>query len=70
MRFVGMDDVARQQNEALWAQMVKFWREHDEMEARLTRPVSERILDMAAPLWRQPSSGVVSPWRLRSHPRT
>jgi ubiquinone/menaquinone biosynthesis C-methylase UbiE len=47
MRFVGMDDVARQQNEALWAQMVKFWREHDEMEARLTRPVSERMLDMA-----------------------
>src|SRR3954470_10235850 len=35
-----MDDVARKQ-------YVEFWRQHDEMEARLTRPVSERMLDMA-----------------------
>jgi len=35
-----MDDVARQRH-------VEFWRQHDEMEARLTRPVSERMLDMA-----------------------
>ncbi|HYH97485.1 class I SAM-dependent methyltransferase [Hyalangium sp.] len=42
-----MDDVARQQQEAARAQMVEFWRRHDEMEARLTRPVSERMLDMA-----------------------
>jgi SAM-dependent methyltransferase len=27
--------------------MVEFWRQYDEMEARLTRPLSERMLDMA-----------------------
>jgi ubiquinone/menaquinone biosynthesis C-methylase UbiE len=42
-----MDDAARKQQEALWAHMVAFWRQYDEMEARLTRPVSERMLDMA-----------------------
>jgi ubiquinone/menaquinone biosynthesis C-methylase UbiE len=42
-----MDDAARKQTEALWARMVEFWRRFDEMEARLTRPVSERMLDLA-----------------------
>jgi len=42
-----MDDVERQQQEAARARVVEFWRQHDEMEARLTRPVSERMLDMA-----------------------
>jgi ubiquinone/menaquinone biosynthesis C-methylase UbiE len=42
-----MDDSERQRNEAYWAQAVAFWRRYDEMEARLTRPVSERMLDMA-----------------------
>jgi ubiquinone/menaquinone biosynthesis C-methylase UbiE len=41
-----MDDVAGRQ-QAFWAQAVRFWRQYDEMEARLTRPVSERMLDMA-----------------------
>ena len=36
-----MEDVARRQ------QSVQFWRQYDEMEARLTRPVSERMLDLA-----------------------
>ena len=42
-----MDDTARKQQEAFWAQSIEFWRKNDEMEARLTRPVSERMLDMA-----------------------
>jgi ubiquinone/menaquinone biosynthesis C-methylase UbiE len=42
-----MDDVARKQQEVFWARTVEFWRQNDEMEARLTRPVSERMLDMA-----------------------
>jgi ubiquinone/menaquinone biosynthesis C-methylase UbiE len=42
-----MDDVTRKQQEASWAQAVDFWSRYDEMEARLTRPVSERMLDMA-----------------------
>jgi ubiquinone/menaquinone biosynthesis C-methylase UbiE len=42
-----MDDVERQQQEAARARAVAFWRQHDEMEARLTRPVSERMLDLA-----------------------
>jgi ubiquinone/menaquinone biosynthesis C-methylase UbiE len=42
-----MDDVARKQKEAAEARMVAFWRQYDEMEARLTRPVSERMLDLA-----------------------
>lgn len=37
----------RQQPEAVWSQLVEFWHRYDEMEARLTRPVSERMLDMA-----------------------
>ncbi|WP_163997475.1 class I SAM-dependent methyltransferase [Pyxidicoccus caerfyrddinensis] len=42
-----MDDVERkQQEEAARARAVGFWRRHDEMEARLTRPVSERMLDL------------------------
>lgn len=42
-----MDDATRQQQESFWAQSAGFWRQNDEMEARLTRPVSERMLDMA-----------------------
>jgi ubiquinone/menaquinone biosynthesis C-methylase UbiE len=42
-----MDDVERKQREVSWARAVEFWRRHDEMEARLTRPVSERMLDLA-----------------------
>lgn len=42
-----MDDTARNQLEAAQARVVEFWRRYDEMEARLTRPVSERMLDMA-----------------------
>jgi ubiquinone/menaquinone biosynthesis C-methylase UbiE len=42
-----MDDATRKQQEVFWAQSVEFWRQNDEMEARLTRPVSERMLDMA-----------------------
>ncbi|MDC0712203.1 class I SAM-dependent methyltransferase [Stigmatella sp. ncwal1] len=42
-----MEDVERQRNEAFWQQTVAFWRRYDEMEARLTRPVSERMLDLA-----------------------
>jgi ubiquinone/menaquinone biosynthesis C-methylase UbiE len=42
-----MDDAARKQQEAFWAQSAEFWRQNDEMEARLTRPVSERMLDLA-----------------------
>jgi ubiquinone/menaquinone biosynthesis C-methylase UbiE len=42
-----MDDVERRQRDEAWRQMVEFWRRHDEMEARLTRPVSERMLDLA-----------------------
>lgn len=42
-----MDDIERQQKEAAWARAVQFWRQYDEMEARLTRPVSERMLDLA-----------------------
>lgn len=42
-----MDDVEKKRNEALWEQTVGFWRKTDEMEARLTRPVSERMLDLA-----------------------
>jgi ubiquinone/menaquinone biosynthesis C-methylase UbiE len=42
-----MDDATHRQQEAFWAQSVDFWRQNDEMEARLTRPVSERMLDMA-----------------------
>jgi ubiquinone/menaquinone biosynthesis C-methylase UbiE len=42
-----MDDGTRKQHEAFWAQSAEFWRQNDEMEARLTRPVSERMLDMA-----------------------
>lgn len=42
-----MDDAERRQQEAARARMVEFWRVYDEMEARLTRPVSERMLDLA-----------------------
>lgn len=42
-----MDDVERKQAEEARARVVEFWRRHDEMEARLTRPVSERMLDLA-----------------------
>ncbi|ADO68161.1 class I SAM-dependent methyltransferase [Stigmatella aurantiaca] len=42
-----MDDGERQRNEAFWAQTVAFWRRYDEMEARLTRPVTERMLALA-----------------------
>jgi ubiquinone/menaquinone biosynthesis C-methylase UbiE len=42
-----MDDVTRKQDEMFWAQSAEFWRQQDEMEARLTRPVSERMLGMA-----------------------
>lgn len=42
-----MDDVERKQQELTRARMVGFWRRYDEMEARLTRPVSERMLDLA-----------------------
>jgi ubiquinone/menaquinone biosynthesis C-methylase UbiE len=44
---MSMGDSERQQPEAVWAQLVEFWRRHDEMEERLTRPVSERMLDLA-----------------------
>lgn len=43
----GMDDGTRKQHEVFWARSVEFWRRNDEMEARLTRPVSERMLDTA-----------------------
>ena len=42
-----MDEGTRKQDEVFWAQSVEFWRQQDEMEARLTRPVSERMLGMA-----------------------
>lgn len=42
-----MDDITRQEQELSRARRVNFWRQYDEMEARLTRPVSERMLDMA-----------------------
>ncbi|QSQ27201.1 class I SAM-dependent methyltransferase [Pyxidicoccus parkwayensis] len=42
-----MDDAERKAQEAARARAVEFWRQHDEMEARLTRPVSERMLDLA-----------------------
>jgi len=41
-----MADVGRSQEEAARARAVEFWRHYDEMEARLTRPVSERMLDL------------------------
>lgn len=41
-----MTDDERKQEEALRARLVGFWRRYDEMEARLTRPVSERMLDL------------------------
>jgi ubiquinone/menaquinone biosynthesis C-methylase UbiE len=42
-----MNDAERKQSKARWEQTVGFWRKTDEMEARLTRPVSERMLDLA-----------------------
>jgi ubiquinone/menaquinone biosynthesis C-methylase UbiE len=42
-----MSDGESPRSEAFWARIVEFWRRYDEMEARLTRPVSERMLDMA-----------------------
>ncbi len=39
-----MSDAER---EAARARMVEFWRHYDALEARLTRPVSERMLDLA-----------------------
>lgn len=42
-----MNDITRQEQELSRARMVEFWRQYDEMEARLTHPVSERMLDMA-----------------------
>jgi ubiquinone/menaquinone biosynthesis C-methylase UbiE len=41
-----MTESERKEQEALRARMVEFWRRHDEMEARLSRPVSERMLDL------------------------
>lgn len=38
-----MSDSPREQQ----ARMVEFWRHHDAMEARLSRPLTERMLDLA-----------------------
>ncbi|RKH03420.1 class I SAM-dependent methyltransferase [Corallococcus carmarthensis] len=42
-----MSDTSREQLDASRARMVEFWRCHDEMEARLSRPLTERMLDLA-----------------------
>ena len=42
-----MNDDAGQQHQRAWAQSVQAWRHYDEMESRLTRPVSERMLELA-----------------------
>ncbi|RKG85968.1 class I SAM-dependent methyltransferase [Corallococcus terminator] len=47
-----MSDTSREQQEASRARMVEFWREYDAMEARLSRPLTERMLDLAGVSWR------------------
>ncbi|RKH64675.1 class I SAM-dependent methyltransferase [Corallococcus llansteffanensis] len=42
-----MSDTPREQQEATRARMVEFWRSYDAMEARLSRPLTERMLDLA-----------------------
>ena len=42
-----MSDTPREQQEASRARMVEFWRHYDAMEARLSRPLTERMLDLA-----------------------
>ncbi|MBU8897769.1 methyltransferase domain-containing protein [Corallococcus sp. M34] len=42
-----MSDTSREQQEDSRARMVEFWRRHDAMEARLSRPLTERMLDLA-----------------------
>lgn len=42
-----MSDISREEQEAARARMVDFWRHYDAMEARLSRPLTERMLDLA-----------------------
>lgn len=42
-----MSNTPQEQQEASRARMVEFWRHYDAMEARLSRPLTERMLDLA-----------------------
>jgi ubiquinone/menaquinone biosynthesis C-methylase UbiE len=42
-----VDEAERRKTEEAWSRSVGFWRQYDEMEARLSRPLSERMLDLA-----------------------
>ncbi|RKH31604.1 class I SAM-dependent methyltransferase [Corallococcus sicarius] len=42
-----MSNTPREQQEASRARMVEFWRYYDAMEARLSRPLTERMLELA-----------------------
>ncbi|MBF5042148.1 methyltransferase domain-containing protein [Aggregicoccus sp. 17bor-14] len=42
-----MSEDPHRQVESTWARTVDAWRQYDELEARLTRPVSERMLELA-----------------------